>query len=133
MNHLYNPTPLDILPSPLAETSAILICIHRIDELLDEEMRLLDHGSLDELERINIRKSHLLAEFSRLAPHPSADLSSEINLRLDSCRLKAERNFEALGTYLRAMEDLNQLILEHLRKEESDGTYARPNPTRHRD
>lgn len=110
--------------SYMSET--ILSCICRIEELLDEEIRLIDQGALNELERVNIRKTCLLAEFARLSPGASPSSSTEIEARLSSCRRKAERNYEALGTYLRAVEDLNRMILDFLRREESDGTYARP-------
>lgn len=113
-------------PSFSSATTTILICISRIEELLDEEMRLLNQGRLHQLEHVNMRKSHLLVEFDRLSPDPSMCRSHEIQIRMESCRRKAQRNFEALETYLRAMENLNQLILKHLRKEDSDGTYSRP-------
>lgn len=128
MNSPYTHTFPGVNPSYISET--ILSCIHRIEELLDEEIRLIDQGALNELERVNIRKTHLLAEFARLSPGASPSHLNEIDNRLSSCRRKAERNFEALGTYLRAVEDLNQMILDYLRREESDGTYARPVPGR---
>ncbi len=107
-------------------SDTILSCVHRIEELLDEEIRFIDQGALNELERVNIRKTHLLAEFAHLSPGVAPAYSNELDNRLASCRRKAERNFEALGIYLRAVEDLNRMILDFLRREDSDGTYARP-------
>ena len=123
--------PRHIPVSTVAQDHITLIkCIDRINDLLDEEVQLLEQGRLDELERVNIRKAHILSEFSRHTQHHSLVESKEIQTYLDSCRLKAQRNFEALATYLRAVEDLNQMILDHLRKEESDGTYSRSVATR---
>ncbi len=124
MNSLNNYTDHPENISYMSET--ILSCICRIEELLDEEIRLIEQGALNELERVNIRKTHLLTEFARLSPGASPSYSTEIETRLTFCRRKAERNYEALGTYLRAVEDLNRMILDFLRREESDGTYARP-------
>lgn len=125
MNDLYNCH--GVIDSPLfsSATTTILICIARIEDLLDEEMRLLKRGALKELERINMRKSHLLVEFDRLSLDPTVGRSNELQLRMESCRRKARSNSETLEAYLSAMEELNRMILSHLRKEESDGTYSR--------
>lgn len=130
MTDFYNRPEL-VPDSPVTRDYAtILKCIDRINELLDEEIRLLDQGSLHELERVNIRKTHLLLEFSRLSQHNSLVDSREVHAHLAACRLRAKRNFDALGTYLQAVEDINRMILEHLRREESDGTYSRSVTTR---
>lgn len=126
MNDMYKRIDVAVSPSLSSRTVTIQHCISRIEVLLDEEMEILDQGKLNELERINMRKSHLLVEFDRLSKDLSVGGSYQVQLRMDICRRKAQRNFEALEAYLCAMEDLNQLILSHLRKEESDGTYSRP-------
>lgn len=106
------------------ERSTIINCIRRIEEILDEEIKLLELGKLHELDHINLRKSHLLSEFSRLSSSYPEN-SQEIHALFAVCRSKAGRNYEALGNYLRALEDLNCMILDHLRREESAGTYSR--------
>lgn len=126
MNDMYKRIDVAVSPSLSSRTVTIQHCISRIEVLLDEEMEILNQGKLNELERINMRKSHLLVEFDRLSKDLSVGGSYQVQLRMDICRRKAQRNFEALEAYLCAMEDLNQLILSHLRKEESDGTYSRP-------
>lgn len=126
MNDMYKRIGVAVSPSFSSATTTLLIYISRIEELLDEEMRLLNQGAFNELERVNMRKSHLLVEFDRVSTDPSVDRSSDIQLRMETCRRKAQRNFEALETYLSAMEDLNRMIVSYLRKEESDGTYSRP-------
>jgi len=126
MNDMHKRIDVAVSPSLSSRTVTIQHCISRIEVLLDEEMEILNQGKLNELERINMRKSHLLVEFDRLSKDLSVGGSYQVQLRMDICRRKAQRNFEALEAYLCAMEDLNQLILSHLRKEESDGTYSRP-------
>lgn len=126
MNDMYKRIDVAVSPSLSSRTVTIQHCISRIEVLLDEEMEILNQGKLNELERTNMRKSHLLVEFDRLSKDLSVGGSYQVQLRMDICRRKAQRNFEALEAYLCAMEDLNQLILSHLRKEESDGTYSRP-------
>jgi hypothetical protein len=92
---------------------------------LDKERGILDKGALSELELVNIRKNHLLLEFSRLRNNFPSQLSAELQDRLSACQKKASRNSEALKHYLQAVQDLNQMIMDHIRKEDSDGTYSR--------
>lgn len=101
-------------------------CFRRIEELLDEEIFLLNHGMLQELDHLNLRKSHLLTEFSRLSRSYDSTPSAEIQTYLTICHRKAERNYIALGNYLRALDDLNDMIIDDLRRQESAGTYSRP-------
>jgi hypothetical protein len=103
----------------------ILNCLRRIDDILDEELMFLNRGMLHMLDPLNIRKSHLLLEFSNLSLYYTEVPPIEIQTRLDICRRKASRNYEALGNYLHALEDLNRIILDNLRDVESDGTYSR--------
>lgn len=105
--------------------ATILNYLRRIDDLLDEELLILNRGSLHLLDPLNIRKSHLLSEFSQLSLHYTHDPSFDIQTHLEICRQKAARNYEALGNYLHALEDLNRIILDHLRNQQSDGTYSR--------
>lgn len=106
------------------ERSTLINCIRRIEGILDEEIKLLESGNLHELDHINLRKSHLLSEFSRLSSS-CPENSRDIQVLFAVCRSKASRNYEALGNYLRALEDLNSMILDHLRREETAGTYSR--------
>lgn len=113
-------------PSASLRSDATLIsCIDRISALLDKERGILDKGTLSELELVNIRKNHLLLEFSRLRNNFPSQLSAELQDRLSACQKKASRNSEALKHYLQAVQDLNQMIMDHIRKEDSDGTYSR--------
>lgn len=113
-------------PSASLRSDATLIsCIDRISALLDKERGILDKGALSELELVNIRKNHLLLEFSRLRNNFPSQLSAELQDRLSACQKKASRNSEALKHYLQAVQDLNQMIMDHIRKEDSDGTYSR--------
>jgi len=66
MNDLYRRIGPVASPYRSSAATTIQICIHRIEDLLDEEMLRLDQGARDELERTNIRKSHLPEEFERL-------------------------------------------------------------------
>ena len=118
--------PLDALSNIATrkEGSIIMNCICRIEELLDDEIYLLEQGNFHDLDHNNLRKSHLLSEFSRLTCS-YFDNSDQIHTQLAVCRSKATRNYEALGNYLRALEELNYMILDHLRSEESAGTYSR--------
>jgi hypothetical protein len=123
----------DITPYPAASTrsdATLINCIERISDLLDKERSILDKGSLSELELVNIRKTHLLQEFSRLRNNSSSQLSTELHDRLSACQMKASRNSEALKNYLQAVQDLNQMIMDHIRKEDSDGTYSRRSSSR---
>lgn len=114
-----------IADSLSSEITSLLSCIDRIEDLLDEEMRFLNQAEIDKLEPLNTRKSHLLAEFVRLSPGPSVEPSPEVSLRLQACHRKAEHNAAALQAYFSALEDFNKLILDHLRRDESAGTYSR--------
>lgn len=119
------------LPAPSTRSDATLInCIERISALLDKERSILNKGALSELELVNIRKNHLLSEFSRLRNNSSSQLSAELHDRLLACQTKASRNSEALKNYLQAVQDLNQMIMDHIRKEDSDGTYSRRSSSR---
>ena len=118
-------------PFPPVQSSATLTnCVDRIVALLDKESSILDKGAISDLEIVNIRKNHLLSEFSRLMNNSPPQLSEELRERLSICQKKAMRNSEALKHYLQAVQDLNHMIMDHIRKEESDGTYSRMSSSR---
>ncbi len=118
-------------PPLISQSDATLInCVERISALLDKESSILANGRISDLEIVNIRKNHLLFEFSRLMNNAPTYLSEELRDRLSACKRKALRNSEALKHYLEAVQDLNLMIMDHIRKEDSDGTYSRMSSSR---
>jgi len=104
---------------------AILSCVERMEELLHKEEILINTGWPFDLDAINNVKAHLIHEFSQLSRTASIAPSRELEARLKELKRKATRNSFVLEQYFLAIQEISRLMIEHAKKEESDGTYSR--------
>jgi hypothetical protein len=104
---------------------ALLNCVERLDELLQKEEILINTGWPFDLDAINGVKAHLIHEFAQLSRTTSIAPSAELEVRLKEIMRKATRNSFILEQYFLAIQEISRLMIEHAKKEESDGTYSR--------
>lgn len=99
--------------------------ISRLVATLGEENRILDERQSYSLDIIVQRKSQLLLELMRAHKVMHPDVAKEF-LRTDIKNLKLAlvENQEKLAVHYAAAKDITEVILEVLRDNESDGTYA---------
>ena len=99
--------------------------INRLIAVLGEENRILDHDSSQSLEPMIQKKGQLLLELMRAqkSVHPSL---VKIEIRTDILRLRHEMsvNKQKLAIHFAATKDITDCLLDVLRQNESDGTYA---------
>lgn len=103
---------------------AFLRCIDRIESLIATETQILKSGAAVDFDMLNLRKSHALMELlqvTRSAPEGTLSLTQG---RVERLRELLAVNAEALQQHLLAIRAINELIVECVRREESDGTYS---------
>jgi hypothetical protein len=105
--------------------SALLNCIERLDSLLQHEEHIIGMGWPFDLDSINNSKAHLLHEFSQLSRNLQVNASAVIEVRLMEVMKRAARNAFALEQYFLAIQEISRIMVENVKKEESDGTYSR--------
>jgi hypothetical protein len=105
--------------------SALLGCIERLEVLLQEEENIIATGWPFDLDDINNRKAHLLHEFSQLSRNANEHSSARLEERLGAVIKRAARNAFMLEQYFLAIQEISRLMVENVKKEDSDGTYSR--------
>lgn len=111
-------------PPSLAEI-AFIRCVERLEDLIDAETQVLRSCARIDFEALNLRKTHALLEFTRVARNLPPRASGLAQQRLNRLVEKLGSNTEALQLHLHAMQEITCLIVESIRSDESDGTYSR--------
>jgi hypothetical protein len=103
---------------------AFIRCIERLEELLDGETETLKCCVSVDFEALNLRKTHALLEFTRVARAMPTRISSLAEERLSRLRKKLATNAEILEQHVQAMLEITGIVVESIQSEDSDGTYS---------
>ena len=122
-------SPIPAVPAPAPPASpgvaALLAVVDRLEGLLDAETDALKRSLPADMAEIGNRKRQGLLELGRaLRTAPALGPQPEVRERLKRFAAAAERNRAALGTQLRAVREIADIIGQTLRDAESDGTYS---------
>ena len=103
----------------------LLASLKRLEATVTAETEaLLAHHPVDQ-EAVNRRKSQSLLELTRLTRDlDPAELNGPVRDQLLRLLGVLERNQDAVGLHLRAVEEISGIVAESLREAESDGTYS---------
>ena len=103
----------------------LLASLKRLEATVTAETEaLLAHQPVDQ-ETVNLRKSQSLLELTRLTRDlDPAELDAPVRAQLLRVRSALERNQDAVGLHLRAVEEISGIVADSLRAAESDGTYS---------
>ena len=117
---------MSALPRPVeaGATRALISCIERIEELLEQESAALSRREEVDFQDLNHRKSRALLELTRIARSVSASASREAWVPLERLREKLRRNAELLETHIGAVRELAGLLASEIAHADSDGTYS---------
>lgn len=104
---------------------AFMAVVDRVEAVLDAETEALTRNLPADITDLGNRKRQGLLELSRalrsaVAGGPRADVRD----RLGRFTVKLERNRAVLGTQLRAVREIADIISTTLQEAESDGTYS---------
>ena len=114
-------------PAPAAPpgVAAFLAVVDRLESVLDAETDALKRQLPADMAEIGNRKRQGLLEMDRALRAASArGPRPEVRERLKRFAVAVERNRATLGTQLRAMREIADIIAQALRDDESDGTYS---------
>jgi hypothetical protein len=99
--------------------SGLLICIR------EETIALRDNQHYD-LKGSNARKSRLLYEFNRAAEGVGApEHSAELSKQLKTLRAELAANALLVKGHVTALQEISEMMIKLVRKDEADGTYAK--------
>lgn len=117
------------VPPPESATppsvSAFLSVVDRVESVLDDEIAALTRQMPADITELGNRKRQGLLEMSRaLKAAAGAGPRAEIRDRLARFVAKLERNRALLGTQLRAVREIADIIAQTMQEAESDGTYS---------
>lgn len=112
--------------SPQAISDAAFVrCIERLEEMIDAETRILKSCARVDFEALNLRKTHALLEFTRVAKNSPPHATEAASRNLSRLRQRLAANTEALEQHLLAMQEIANLVVACIRNDDSDGTYSR--------
>lgn len=99
--------------------------VGRLEILIDQEVSALRHASVGELKDLNNRKAQVLVELDRaVSANSGQSPSTEMKQRLGLLRGKLEINRKTLKMHLDAVHEVAAMLSDHVRDEDSDGTYT---------
>lgn len=106
-------------------TQALLACMRRLEELVDQETAaLVEHRPVD-MEEVNRRKSRALLELTRIArAAPTASPESGVRQGIARLRAKLMRNRDLLNVHVAAVREVGDILARVISDGESDGTYT---------
>ncbi|WP_237478243.1 flagellar protein FlgN [Lichenibacterium dinghuense] len=108
--------------APAPGVAGLLAVVDRLEAVLDAETDALKRSLPADMAEIGNRKRQGLLEMDRaLRAVPPAP---EVRERLHRFAAAVERNRAALGTQLRAVREIADIVAQTLREAESDGTYS---------
>lgn len=119
----------DESPASTADT-AFIRCIQRLEEMIETETGILKSGARIDFEALNLRKTHALLEFTRVARNLPPQTSAQAQIRLRALGERLAANTQVLEQHLLAMQEITSLIVDSIRNDESDGTYSRKGAAR---
>ncbi len=116
--------------SPAAAVSpafvAFLAIVERVEAVLDAETDVLTRNLPSDISDLSHRKRQGLLEMTRIMrTAASSGAQVEMRERLGKFAAKLERNRAVLGTQLRAVREIADIIALTIRDSDSDGTYSR--------
>ena len=107
--------------------AAFLAIVERVEAVLDAETEVLTRNVPTDISDLGHRKRQGLLEMSRIMRSAaSSGAQVEMRARLGRFSVKLERHRAVLGTQLRAVREIADIIALTMRDSESDGTYSRP-------
>jgi hypothetical protein len=105
--------------------SAFFGIVDRLEAVLDAETEALSRNISADMTELGNRKRQGLLELTRtLRAAAVAGPKADIQERLRRFALTLERNRAVLGTQLRAVREIADIIAETIKEAESDGTYS---------
>ena len=110
--------------APCAAEDAFFRCVDRLEELIEGETLTLRSCAPVDFDSLNLRKTHALLEFTRVARAMPPSISAEAEQRLKVMRAKLTANADILERHLQAMLEITGVIVDSIRSEDSDGTYS---------
>jgi hypothetical protein len=119
---MMNPGPR----TPDAATSqALLTCIQRLEELLEQENAALREHRDADLPECNRRKSRALLELTRISRAiPSSAIEPGARAGIARLRENLIRNRDLLQIHINAVRQVSDLLARVIAENESDGTYS---------
>ena len=106
--------------------AAFLAIVERVEAVLDAETEVLTHNLPTDISDLGHRKRQGLLEMTRIMRiAASSGAQVEMRERLGRFSAKLERNRAVLGTQLRAVREIADIIALTIRDSDSDGTYSR--------
>jgi hypothetical protein len=115
--------------TPQAGASHMLLaCVHRLEEVLDQEIEALNEHRNADLPDCNRRKSRALLELTRIARTVPPDaLDAGLRNGIAGLRAKLVRNRDLLQVHINAVREVADLLARVMTEQDSDGTYlSRP-------
>lgn len=115
-------------PAPAASPvlAAFLAIVDRVEAVLDAETEVLALNLQTDISDLAHRKRQGLLDMTRIMRSAAASGAQvEMRQRLGTFSVKLERNRAVLGTQLRAVREIADIISLTMRDSESDGTYSR--------
>lgn len=117
------PAPAVVAPSPAV--LAFLATVDRVEAVLEAETRALGQQAAIDLTEIGNRKRQGLLDMTRMLGAAAATGGvPEIRERLARFSVALRRNQAALGTQLRAVREIADIVAQAIRDAEWDGTYS---------
>lgn len=111
--------------APPETVTAFLAVVDRVEAVLDAEIDVLTRQIPTDISEIGNRKRQGLLEMSRaLKAAAAGGPRPEVRERLGRFAAKVEQNRAVLGTQLRAVREIADIIAQTLLEAESDGTYS---------
>ncbi len=106
--------------------AAFLAIVERVEAVLDAETEVLTRNLPTDISDLSHRKRQGLLEMTRIMrTAASSGAQVEMQERLGKFSVKLERNRAVLGTQLRAVREIADIIALTIRDSDSDGTYSR--------
>lgn len=101
--------------------------LDRLAETIEQENAALLARDLTALSEFNRRKSQSLLEITRLIRSTNEEsLAGELTQRFAELREKLEINQDILARYMRAAQEVSEIISGAIHSANSDGTYSAP-------
>lgn len=107
---------------------AFVRCLDRVETVIQDEMRILKKGGRIDFDALNQRKLHALLELLCASKGAAGQNTAYCETRLKSLQALLVENANFLARKLKATEEITEIIVQHIRDSESDGTYSIRSP-----
>jgi hypothetical protein len=106
----------------------VFFAIRRLEDVVEQETRMLLEGQAVDLADISAHKSRGLRDFNKALVKALKTVDNgalkALQPVLDNLRQKLDRNCDAIKLHLRAVTELAAIIRDALETQEADGTYT---------